>query len=312
MKIAVVGAGAVGSFFGGMLARAGESVIFIGRKEHADALNRDGLTIESAKFPAQVAVQASTSLDAVAGAELVLVCVKTLDLEKIAADLAPILSKDTIVVCMQNGVDHAERFEAVSGCRAIPSVVYVAAAMSAPGRVRHNGRGDLVIGAATHDVPKPTELNRVAEVFNRAEVPCRISANIEAELWVKLIMNCAYNAQSALTQANYGSIIANPHTRAILIDTVYECIAVARALGIVLPGPDPVDAALELGHTMAQQLSSTAQDIARGKLTEIDSLNGYVVRRGAEAGVPTPINRTLHALIKLREQVPKTLEQPRK
>jgi 2-dehydropantoate 2-reductase len=298
-SVAVVGAGAVGCFFGGMLARAGAPVTFIGRQQHVDALNHDGLVIDSATFPSKVAVKASTSLDAVIGAQLVLVCVKTLDLDQTAADLATRLAKDAIVVCMQNGVDHAERFNASSGFPAIPAVVYVGAAMPSPGRVRHNGSGRLVLGPASQSQP-------VADLFERAEVPCRISANIEGELWVKLIMNCAYNAQSALAQANYGRIVAQPETRRILIETVNECLAVAHASGIVLPNPDPLAAALELGTTtMTQQFSSTAQDIARGKLTEIDSLNGYVVRRGAEAGVPTPVNATLHALVKLRERAQK-------
>jgi 2-dehydropantoate 2-reductase len=294
-KVTVVGAGAVGCFFGGMLARAGAAVTFIGRQPHVDALNRDGLVIESEKFPSQVAVKASTSLDAVTGAELVLVCVKTLDLEHTAAELASRLAKDAIVICMQNGVDHAERFAAVSGFPAIAAVVYVGAAMPAPGRVRHNGSGALVLGAA----PRSPD---VADLFGRAGVPCRVSTNIEGELWVKLIMNCAYNAQSALAQANYGRIVAQPETRRILVETVAECLAVARAAGIELPNADPLASALELGtSTMTQQLSSTAQDIARGKLTEIDSLNGHVVRRGGELGVPTPANATLHALVKLLE-----------
>jgi len=296
-KVAVVGAGAVGCYFGGMLARAGASVTLIGREAHVEALRRDGLFIDSAKFQAQIPVQASTSLDAVAGTELVLVCVKTLDLETTAKALAPLLAEDALVVCMQNGVDHAERFIAASGRSAIPAVVYVAAAMAGPGRVKHLGRGDLVIGAAPQEA-----LERAAKIFNEGGVPCRISDNLAGELWVKLIMNCAYNAQSALTGANYGSIVANADTRAVLVETVKECIAVARACGITLTNPDPLAAALELSNSMGQQHSSTAQDVSRGKKTEIDSLNGYVVRRGAEVEVATPVNQTLHALVKLREQ----------
>jgi 2-dehydropantoate 2-reductase len=307
-QVTVVGAGAVGCFFGGMLARAGAPVTLIGRAQHVDVWNRDGLTIDSAQFPAKVAVRGATTLDAVADARLVLVCVKTLDLEATARDLAPLLSKDATVLCMQNGVDHAERFRAATaaaggtaGLNAIPAAVYVAASLPEPGHVRHDGRGDLVIGNAP-----AADLQLVADVFTRAEVPCRISTNIAGELFVKLIMNCAYNAQSAICQANYGSIVGNRLTRAVLIDTVYECMAVAEALGLMLPVADPVNAALELGaNTMPQQFSSTAQDIARGKLTEIDSLNGYIAARGGQLGVPTPVNSTLHALVKLIEAKPR-------
>ena len=173
-RVAVVGAGAVGCYFGGMLARAGAPVTLIGRASHVDAINRDGLFIDSIHFQEHVRVPASTEIGAVRGAQLVLFSVKTVDTEAVAKLLAPHLAPNTIVVSLQNGVDNAERINFAAGIRAIPAVVYIAAAMSGLGRVKHSGRGDLIVGYASskRDVNE-AELAEIAATFTRAGVPCR-------------------------------------------------------------------------------------------------------------------------------------------
>ena len=142
----------------------------------------------------------------------------------------------------------------------------------------------------------------MAGVFEGAQIPCRISVNIAGELWTKLVMNCAYNAISALSQSRYSLIKDNPLTRGVMRELIEEVVAVGTAAGVVLSNAEQLmEAALQLGDVMADATSSTAQDIARGRPTEIDSLNGYVARRGKELGVPTPVNSTLYALVKLLE-----------
>jgi 2-dehydropantoate 2-reductase len=305
-QIAVLGAGAVGGYFGGMLARAGAPVTLIGRAHHVEAIVRDGLFMEGLHFREQVPVSASTDPGAARDAEIVLLCVKTLDTETAARSLAPHLGGGAIVVSLQNGVDNVERIRAASGIEVIPAVVYVAAEMTAPGRVRHTGRGDLVIGAfpkaAPSDGLRRDDLEHLAGLFARAGVPCLVSENIEADLWTKLVMNCAYNAISALSRARYGRAVHHPWTRDLMRQVTEEVTAVARAAGVRLPEIDLVEAVWQLGEAMANALSSTAQDLARGKSTEIDSLNGYVARRGAELGIATPVNQTLYALVKLLEE----------
>ncbi len=239
------------------------------------------------------------------GAKLLLFSVKSLDTEAAAQSLAAHLDPDAIVLGMQNGVDNIERIRRHLPNPVMPSVVYVAAAMAGPGIIRHTGRGDLVIGALDRSgsgtgLPAGC-LQETAALLERAAIPCRISENIEGELWAKLLMNCAYNAISALGRAQYGRIAASPAAREVMSAAVREVIAVAEAEGVTLPPGDLVDAARRLADAMAGATSSTAQDIARGKPTEIDYLNGYVVRRGEARDVPTPVNRTLHALVKLLE-----------
>src|SRR5262245_33746156 len=203
-RIAVLGAGAVGCYFGGMLARAGAPVTLIGRTEHVEAIGRDGLFLDTMHFQQQVPVSASTDTAAVRGAQIVLLCVKTLDTEDAARLLAPHLSPGAVVLSLQNGVDNVERIRRAAGIDAVAAAVYVAARMTAPGRVKHGGRGDLLIGEIGGHAPR--DLGSLAAMFVRAGVPCRVSDNVEAELWTKVIMNCAYNPISALSRARYGRI----------------------------------------------------------------------------------------------------------
>jgi 2-dehydropantoate 2-reductase len=298
-KIAVVGAGAVGGYFGGMLARAGAPVVFIGRPAFVDAIKQNGLFLDTVQFQERVKVEASTDLAAARDANIILFCVKTTDTAETAGAMARVLAKDVVIISMQNGVDNAEQIEAASALKALPAAVYVAASVPAPGTVKHVGRGDLVLG------PKNEITERVAAVFNRANVPCRISENLAGELWTKLVWNCALNALSALGKVTYGEILASADSRQLLETTVYEVLAVAKASGIQPAGlEDPKTAlagAYKVAQSMAATRSSTSQDMMRGKKTEIDSLNGFIVRRARELNIAVPVNHALFTLVKLAE-----------
>jgi 2-dehydropantoate 2-reductase len=298
-RIAVVGAGAVGGYFGGLLTRAGAPVAMIGRPAFVEAVKKNGLFLDTLQFQESVQVEASTEIDAVRGADLVLFCVKTTDNAMTARALAPLLAPGALVLSFQNGVDNVEQIRAAAAIEALPTVVYVAASVPEPARVKHVGRGDLVFG------PTNERTERAAALFTRAGVPCRISENIEGELWTKLIWNCALNAVSALGRAKYGQIAASADARKVVETVVDEVLSVAHAANVHPPGlEDPKTAiagAFKIATQMAEAFSSTAQDMNRGKRTEIDSLNGFVSRRGAELGVATPVNHALYALVKLAE-----------
>jgi 2-dehydropantoate 2-reductase len=302
----VVGAGAVGSFFGAMLARAGQQVTLIGRAPHVDIIERDGLQLEMAGRVEALRLASATRLAAVRGADLVLFCVKSTDTDAVARELAPLLDADALVLSLQNGVDNAATIARhVHHQPVVPAVVYVATAMPRPGLVQHFGRGDLVIGprdaAAARDAALASRLQAVADRFGAAGVPVRIAADVMAELWRKLMVNCAYNAISGLAQVPYGRMAAMASIREVQRAVVREVVAVAQADGQPLALDASFEAMERIASAMPAQFSSTAQDMARGKPSEIDHLNGFVVRRGAELGVPTPVNQTLHALVKLVE-----------
>jgi 2-dehydropantoate 2-reductase len=291
--VAVMGAGSVGCYFGALLARAGTPVTLIGRPHHVEAVNARGLLLEVADRPEYVPVRATSAASGIAGADIVLVCVKSGDTEATGRAMAPHLNPGAIILSLQNGVDNAERLAAVLGQAVLPVAVYVATEMTGPGAVKHHGRGELVIGAA----PRSAE---IADLFRAAGIPTTVSDDARAALWGKLIVNCAYNGLSALTQWPYGRLIRGEGVVEVMTQVVSECGAVARASGVPVPD-DILDSVLGLAATMPEQCSSTAQDVARGKPSEIDHLNGFIVRKGRELGIPTPTNRVLHTLVKLAE-----------
>jgi len=294
LKVAVMGAGAVGCYFGGMLARAGHDVALIARPMHARAIARDGLRIETAAFDEQVRLAAGTEPTAVQDADLVLFCVKSTDTESAGALIAPYLRPDALVLCLQNGVDNADRLRSVLPQHAVSAaVVYVATEMAGAGHVKHHGRGELVIEPAAGS-------QAAAQALAAAGLPTEISDNVRGALWAKLILNCAYNAVSAIAQLPYGQTSQGVGIQEVMRDVVGECLAVAAAEGVQVPG-DVEAAVRRIAESMPSQFSSTAQDLARGKRSEIDYLNGLIVARGQALGIATPANRVLWALVKLLE-----------
>jgi len=304
-SIAVVGAGAVGGFFGAMLARAGHPVTLIARQAHVQAIERDGLRLQTAGKVEAIRAAARTDIGAVRGADLVLFCVKSTDTDAVAREMAPHLADGALVLSLQNGVENAATIARHVRQPVVPAVVYVATAMPEPGLVAHHGRGDLVIGPidarAAQDAVLASRLQALVDLFATAQVPVRISADVMAELWSKLMVNCAYNAISGIAQAAYGKLAALAEVRALQEAVVREVVALAQAEDVNLPLAPALDAMRKIAPAMPAQLSSTAQDMARSKPSEIDHLNGFVVRRGAALGVATPTNQALHALVRLIE-----------
>ncbi len=297
MKVAVMGAGAVGCYYGGMLARADHAVVLIGRPAHVEAVRAHGLRMQTTRFDERVPMDAATGPEAVAGADLVLFCVKSPDTEAAGEQMRPHLPPGALVLSLQNGVDNAERLQAVLPQQTVvPAVVYVATEMAGPGHLRHHGRGELVIGPSARSTD-------VAQTLAAAGVPTEVSDQAIGALWAKLILNCAYNALSAITRQPYGVLYPAPGIQPTLRAIADECLAVAQADGVQVPG-DPYAAVDAIAATMPAQFSSTAQDLMRGKPTEIDHITGYVVRRGDALGVPVPLNRLLHSLVKLLEAPP--------
>ncbi|WP_308737844.1 ketopantoate reductase family protein [Rhizobium sp. TH2] len=288
-----MGAGAVGCYYGAVLARAGHNVTLVGRQAFVDRVTTYGLRLEAADFNDIVPVTPSTDAASLAEADIVLFSVKSGDTDEAGRSLAPHLKPDATVFTFQNGVDNAERLQAILQRPVIAAAVYVAAEIVGPGHVKHNGRGDIVIGVSPAG-------NRIAETFRAAGIPVTISDNVNAALWSKLILNCAYNALSAAAQVPYGPMMETGGVRDVMADVVRECVTVGRAMGLDIQDPD-METLFGLARSMPNQYSSTAQDLAAGKPTEIDYLNGFIVRKGRELGIATPANRVLQVIVKLLE-----------
>lgn len=253
-------------------------------------------------------MEASTDPAAVAGADVVLFCVKGVNNEAASRSIARHLAANAIVVSLQNGVDNVEAIRAASGIDALSAVVYIAAALPEPGQVKHLGRGELAIGELTSGVgPSSSSVRsprtgKIAALFQSAGVPCRISEYIEGDIWAKFIMNCAGNAVTAIAQCSYAAAAENPASRDLMSRLIEETVAVARAAGIRLPNINFIDDGIKSLATFGTATSSTAHDLARGKRSEIEFLNGHVARLGQELGVATPSNFSVYAMVKLLEK----------
>ena len=294
MQVAVIGAGAVGCYYGGLLLRAGHDVTFVGRQPHVDAINAHGLLLDTKTFKGHLPARAATDATALPSPDLVLVCVKSADTEQAGRAVAGRLRPETSVLSLQNGVDNAQRLQSVTGHAVISAVVYVGSEMAGPGHIRHHGGGDLAIGASAVS-------ETLAQALEAAGIHTTISDDIEVTLWSKLVINCAFNALSAVADISYGPMLEVEGTRDVVTRAVQEAIAVAQACGVALPD-DLLANILNIPTMMPQQKSSTAQDLARGKPSEIDFLNGHVVRKGAEFGIATPTNHALQVMVKLAQR----------
>jgi 2-dehydropantoate 2-reductase len=269
------------------------------------ATTRNGLKLDLATSSATeiIQIEASTELSSLHTADLVLFCVKSTDSASVAFQIAPYLAPHALVMSLQNGVENAALIAQHIPHAVIPSVVYVATEIPAPGFVKHHGRGELVIG--TMQISRLSDsqktLQDIVLLFASAQVTVHISQNVMAELWSKLMINCAFNAISGLAQIQYEKLAALESVRNTQTALVKEVIAVAQADGIHLSETVALQAVAQISVTMGSQKSSTAQDMARCKPSEIDHLNGFIVRRGQALGVPTPVNQALFALVKLVE-----------
>jgi 2-dehydropantoate 2-reductase len=294
MQVAVIGAGAVGCYYGGLLLRAGHDETFIGRQTHVDAINAHGLLLDTQSFKGHLPAKAATDAAALASPDLVLFCVKSADTEEAGRSLAGRLRPETSVLSLQNGVDNPQRLQRLTGHPVIPAVVYVGSEMAGPGHVRHHGGGDLTIGASPAS-------EALVQTLDAAGIQTTIADDIETTLWSKLVINCAFNALSAVAGISYGPMLEVEGTRDVVASAVQEAVTVARASGVPMPD-DLLERIMKIPAAMPNQMSSTAQDLARGKPSEIDFLNGYVVRKGAELGIPTPTNHALQVMVKLAER----------
>lgn len=293
-KIAVMGAGAVGCYYGALLAQAGEQVTLIGRPALVDAVARQGLLLEKGGQVVSVPLKATDDPAAVAGADIVIIAVKSGDSAEAARQIAAHLAPEAAILSMQNGISNSEMLSAALKHPVIPVVVYVATDMAAPGHVRHHGRGELVFAPALGS-------ETVAARFRAAGIDAQVSPDAATALWTKFAINCCFNAISALSRQPYGVIAAQDGAMQTMHRVLAECRTIAAAEGIALP--EDLQHGIEaITRQMPDQFSSTAQDMMRGKLTEIDHLNGEIHRRGALHGVATPINTALWMLVKLTEK----------
>jgi 2-dehydropantoate 2-reductase len=302
MKVLVYGAGAVGSFFGGLLARWGVDMQFVARGPHLDAIRDQGILINSTvmdciKIPPVVAAEKASHLDR---ADIVLVCVKAQRTPDILDDLESAMRDSTIVVPLQNGVESDEVLAARFGRpRVATAVVYLGATVDKPGVVTHVAPGAVILGARLgFDAQR---LPQVREILARSGQEIRITGDIHHERWLKLLWNAGFNTVSALTGRRPADLLARPELRALVVGVMHEVVAVANAQGIMLRDQDVTDYVAWTERELGVQTSMMI-DRQRGRSMEIDALIGVIVRKGRELRVPTPLSSTVLGLLKSIEE----------
>jgi 2-dehydropantoate 2-reductase len=303
MKILVMGAGAVGCYYGGRLAQAGHNVTFVARGENLRTLRSAGLTVTSVHGDFHLPrVSAIEHVEESEACDLVLVCVKSYDTAQAAEALRPAIGPDTLVLSLQNGVENEDILaKALNTTNVLGGMVYIGAELVSSGVVVHTFSGRLVFGERNGE--RTTRAERLEQIFLEAGLQAELSPDITATLWDKLMWNAAFNAVATLTRSTVGEILANPQTRLLIRDTMLEVIAVAQTQGLNLH-ESRADEHIESSQSPAMSAFATsmAQDFARGKRLEYDALNGAVVRAGQRYHVPTPLNQTFCALLNQLDQ----------
>jgi len=298
MKIVMMGAGGVGGYFGALLHRAGEQVWFIARGEHLKAMQANGLQVTSVLGDFTIKITATDDPVEAGMADLVVFSVKSYDTEAAAERMRPMIGPRTTILCLQNGVDNEEKLAAIYGERAVlPAVVHIFSAVSAPGVIAQTG-GPRKITFGEPDGSISPRVERIFEVFRKAEINSERSTRIMADLWEKFLFICAVGGMTALTRAPIGEIRSCPESLAMLRAVMEEVAAVARAKRIPIAA-DAVEQAMQLVDGLAPGgRGSLYHDLAAGKRLELDALAGAVLRFGEETGVAIPMNRAIYAALK--------------
>lgn len=302
MRVAVIGAGGVGAFYGAQLIKAGEEAVFLARGAHLEALGTRGLTLQRVSETLTVAVRATDDSAKIGPADLVLFCVKSYDTARAAASLPPLMGPHTAVLTLQNGVDNAEVIASVVGAGRVlvGAVQRLAAQLIAPGVVLHSGgEGKIIFGEPTGGLSE--RVSRLGDLFQRTGISFEVSSEMPRVLWEKFLFITGVGGVTALARSGIGPLLASPEGRELLAASCAEIVAVARAEGVNL-GAGAVDRVLALAGTFSPDwVSSMARDLEAGRHLEVEALSGAVVRRARKHGLAAPIHQAIYASLILHQ-----------
>ena len=303
MKIAIIGTGAMGSVYAALLASGGHEVWAVDTwQEHVDAINDKGLRVEGASGDRTVRMRATTEPRDVRDADLVIIATKYDGVEAAARAALTIAKPDAPILTIQNGLGSADKVADIIGAERIMLGVVggFGASMRGPGHAHHNGMEFLRLGemAGGHS----TRLEVVQKAWEQGGFNVLVFADIHKMIWEKLICNCAYSGPCALTSLTIGEIQASPHGWSISAACASEAYHVAKARGIKLEFNDPINYVWAFGQKIPGTRPSMLLDHMAGRRAEIDNINGAIPREGGKLGIATPVNSTLVALLKAKEQ----------
>ncbi len=290
-----MGAGAVGGYFGGLLARGGADVTFIARGKHLDALRAKGLTVKSIKGDFSISVQATDDPKGVGPVDLILFCVKSYDTERAMRQALPMVGKEAVVLSLQNGIDNEEEIAGIVGKeKVLAGVAYIGSSVPEPGVILHEAEGKIAFGELDGGLSE--RILKLEAFFDQCGLPAEVSPDIRKALWTKLAWNAPFNAINALVGGTVKAIVENPHTLELVRLVTAEVVAVANASGIPLALEEVWERNLRFSRR-SDIKTSMLQDLEAGRPLEHEALNGIIVKKGAGLGIPTPHNFALYALL---------------
>ncbi|XOF33203.1 MAG: ketopantoate reductase family protein [Candidatus Electrothrix sp. YB6] len=297
MKITIIGAGAMGCLFGGLLTEHGLDVQLVEvREDQINTLNKRGLTVLRNGQERVIRVRAVRNPAEVAETDLALIFVKYAQTGAASQAAARLLGSSGVALTLQNGMGNAEIIAEKAGAdRVLCGTTAQGAMLLGPGKIQHSGTGETVIGMWQQD--RQPMVTQIAEVFSAAGIPCRAVDKIEPLLWNKLFVNVGINAITALTGIRNGQLFDQEETGALMRDVVQEAVLVAEELGVPVAAV-PLEHVRQVAEATASNRSSMGQDVDARRATEIDAINGYIVRKAQELGLEVPVNQTLVRLVK--------------
>jgi len=305
MKIVIIGAGAMGSVYGGLLAEAGNEVYFLDVfKEHVDNINKDGLWMEGTSGDRYIkGIKATSNPDEVGVVDLAIVFVKSTITDIAIEQNKAVIGENTVVLTLQNGLGNIEKLETVVKKEQIISgTTSHGANLLGPGKIKHAGHGATVIGELDGEVTE--RIQKIAQVFKDAKFePVNISLNVMGLIWDKVLVNMGINPLTALTGLRNGQLLDYPETEWIAETAVKEGMEVAEALGIKLETPDALGHFREVSEATRENISSMLADVNNKRRTEINNINGAIVREAEKFNIDTPINKMLTNLVLLKEKM---------
>jgi 2-dehydropantoate 2-reductase len=299
MRIAVMGTGGTGGYFGGLLARAGQEVTFIARGDHLEAIRKNGLTIKSALAgDFNIPATATDNPDDIGPVDFVLFCVKAYDNLVAADQIRPLIGSETVVLSVQNGIDNEQQIgKAIGPEHIVGCISYVSSTIESPGVIAQTaGPGKIIFGEMAGGTSNRTEA--LKGTLQKAGITAELHPDIQTALWQKFMAICGVNGVTALTRLPMGEIMACEETRRLLQVTMEEVEAVARASAANLPEGCVQQSIDFFGSLEASMRGSMYYDLAAGRRLELEVLNGTVVRLGDEHGIATPINFAIYAALK--------------
>jgi len=305
MKIIILGSGAMGSIFGSYIWQINKDILLLDVwKEHVEKINNEGLLIEAPNgLEKRIFINANfPSYKKIPIADLLIVFVKSYQTEKALSAIDSAIGPNTKILTLQNGLGNDEKIaKFVDHNRIYIGGTAQGGAVISPGKVRHRIAGHTYVGKLTGG--EDTFLLKIEKLFNKAGIPTTVLDDVKSVIWSKLILNVAFNALTALTQLRNGDFIGIKEGKKLLSMAVGEAVCVAEAKGIKTNYDDPVKACFELGSTtVSKNITSMLNDVLKNRKTEIDSINGAIVKESKELGISSPVNETLTLLIKIIEK----------